>query len=337
MGRSLRTSIALGILSIVVVGCSPPPPPEEPVLTADPPVGGAEGLAQGTANTELQRAIAYIKNSKFEDAKKHLEVALTEKPDHAEANFYMGVATEMLGDKKAAEGFYKKAIDKDPALLDAATNLAALYLEDPARPDEAIPVLSKALEKAPDDPSLNQNLAIAYGLKKDYANAAKAYDKALSKGENAQMRFEYGALMFEANEMPKAAEQLGKAIPGIKDAQTLVLMARMLGRAEAYADCVRAFDAAIATKNEPEWLVRRGACKHELKDEAGARADYEAATKADPKFVAGYYYLGMSYAMDKKSRASAIQALQTAAKLGEGTELGKKAKEKLKEVSKQKP
>jgi tetratricopeptide (TPR) repeat protein len=336
MGRSKRTLIAFGFLSIVG-GCTPPPPPEDPVLTADPPVGGAEGLASGTANTELQRAIAYIKNSKFEDAKQHLEKVLAQKADHAEANFYMGVATEMLGDKKAAEGFYKKAIEADPALLDAATNLAAIYLEDPARPDEAIQLLKKALEKVPDDPALNQNLAIAYGLKKDYVSAAKAYDTALAKGENAQMRFEYGALMFEAKEMPKAAEQLKKAIDGIKDADSLVKIARMLGRAEAYADCVRAFDAAIKIKNEPEWIVRRGLCKSELKDEPAARADFEAAIKADPKLAAAHYYLGMSLGLDKKSRAAALASLEKAAQLGEGTDLGKKAKAELEKLKKQKP
>lgn len=336
MGRSKRTLIAFGFLSMAV-GCSPPPPPEDPVLTADPPVGGAEGLATGAASTELQRAIAYIKNSKFEDAKKHLEKALADKPDHAEANFYMGVATEMLGDKKAAEGFYKKAFTIDATLLDAAINLTAIYLEDPARPDEAIAVLQKALEKAPDDAPLHQNLAIAYGLKKDYASAAKAYDAALAKGENAQMRFEYGALMFEAKDMPKAAEQLKKAIDGIKDADSLVKIGRMLGRAEAYADCVRAFDAAIKIKSEPEWMVRRGLCKSQLKDEPAARADFEAAIKADPKFAAGHYYLGMSLSLDKKTRASALAALEQAAKLGEGTDLGKKARAEHEKLKKQKP
>jgi Tfp pilus assembly protein PilF len=337
MGRSQRTLIAFGFLTLLG-SCSTPPPPQEPVLTADPPVGGAEGLSSSTANTELQRAIAYIKNAKYDEAKTHLETALAEKPDHAEANYYMGVATEMLGDKKAAEGFYKKAIAGDPALLDAATNLAAIYLDEPARPDEAIPVLKKALEKVPDDPALNQNLGYAYGLKKDIPNASKAYELALTKGDSPQLRFAYGALLFDANEMPRAAEQLKKALDGTKDdPPMLVTLGRMLGKAGAYADCVRAFDAALKSKTDPEWLVRRGTCKHELKDEPAARADYEAATKADPKFVAGYYYLGMSYSLDKKYTVQAVAALEKAATLGEGTELGKNAKEKLKELRTRKP
>lgn len=336
MGRSKRAFVAFGILA--VVGCSSTPPPEEPVLTADPPVGGAEGMSTGAANSELQRAIAYIKNAKYEDAKTHLAAALAEKPDLAEASYYMGVANEMLGDKAAAETFYKKALEGDPSLVEAATNLAAIYLDDPARPDDAIAVLTKALAKVPDDAALNQNLAYAYGLKKDYANASKAYDAALARSESAQIRFSYGALLFDANEMPKAAEQLKKALDGTKDdAPMFVTLGRMLGKAGAYADCVRAFDAALKIKTDPEWLVRRGTCKHELNDEPGARLDYEAATKADPKYAAAYYYLGMSHSLEKKSRVVAIASLDKAAKLGEGTDIGKNAKEKLKELSKQKP
>jgi len=336
MGRSKRAFVAFGIAAFV--GCSSTPPPDDPVLTADPPVGGAEGMSAGAANGSLQRAIAYIKIAKYDEAKTHLDAALAEKPDHAEANYYMGVTTEMLGDKKAAETFYKKALEHDPSLIEAATNLAALYLDDPARPDDAIAVLTKALAKMPDDASLNQNLAYAYGLKKDYANAGKAYDAALAKAENPQIRFAYGALLFDAGEMAKAAEQLKKALDGTRDdAPLFVTLGRMLGKAGAYADCVRAFDAALKIKTDPEWLVRRGTCKHELHDEPGARGDYEAATKADPKYAAAHYYLGMSYTLEKKSRVLAIAALQQAAKLGEGTDIGKNAKEKLKELSKQKP
>ncbi|MEZ4298172.1 MAG: tetratricopeptide repeat protein [Polyangiaceae bacterium] len=334
----MRAFLAFTLLTMAA-GCSPPPPPEDPVLTADPPAGGAEGLAASAANTELQRAIAYIKNEKFEEAKKHLEAALAERPDHAEANYYMGVTTEMLGDKKAAEGFYSKAIAADPALVDAATNLAALYLDEPARPDEAIAVLKSALKSVPDDAALHQNLGYAYGLKKDYENAGKEYEAALAKSDTAQVRFAYGALLFEAGDMEKAAVQLRKALDGTTDdVPMIVTLGRMLGKAKAYADCVRAFDMALKSKTDPEWLVRRGTCKHELSDEDGARQDFEAATKADPKFAAAFYYLGMSYALNlKRYKPQAILALQQAVKAGEGTDIGKKAAEELKKVKQQKP
>ncbi len=335
MGRSKRAFVTLSI--VAAVGCSSTPPPQDPVLTADPPVGGAEGLASGTVNTEVQRAIQYIKNSSFDEAKAHAEKALAEKPDHPEANFLMGVAVEHLGDKKAAEEWYKKAIKLDPSLVDASLNLGALYLDPPPRPDEAIAVLKAAAEKAPDAFDVQTNLAYAYALKNDYANASKAYDAALAKKEDVDTRFAYGALLLDAKEIPRATEQLRKALEGTKDPVLAAKLGHLFGEAAAWADCVRAFDMAITAKKDADTLVRRGLCKHGAKDETGAREDYDAATKVDPKYATAYYYLGLNYSEEKKGRVNALAALDKAAKLGAGTEIGKRAKDKYTELAKQKP
>ncbi len=335
MGRSKRTFVALSV--VLAVGCSSTPPPQDPVLTADPPVGGAEGLASGTVSTEVQRAIAYIKNSSFDEAKAHIEKALAEKPDHPEANFLMAVAVEHLGDKKAAEDWYKKALSFDPGMTDASLNLGAMYLDPPARPDEAIAVLKAAAEKAPDAFDVQTNLAYAYALKNDYANASKAYEAALAKKEDVDTRFAYGALLVDAKEMPRAAEQLRKALDGTKDPGTAAKLGHLFGEAGAWADCVRAFDMVIAAKKDADTLVRRGLCKHGAKDEAGAREDFDAATKVDPKYATAYYYLGLNYADEKKSRVNALAALDKAVKLAPGTDIGQRAKKKYDELAKQKP
>jgi Flp pilus assembly protein TadD len=313
---------------------APQQAPVEP-LVADPPAGSEEAAAESSSGTELQRGVAYIKNERWEDAKTHLTKALELQPDSAEAAYYLGVASEKTGDRKGAEEAYKRALKSDPALAEAALNLAAIYLEEPARPDEAIAALKPALAKAADPSPLHQNLAYAYGLKKDVANASKHYEAALAKGDSAQVRFAYGAMLFDAKEMDKAAAQLKKALAGAgADPALLATLGRMLGSAGAYAECVQAFDRAIKAKPEvAELYVRRGTCRHELKDEKGARADYEAAIKADPKFAPAHYYLGMSLLVDKKIQAAAA-ALEQAAKLGEGTEMGKRAREKLKEIGK---
>lgn len=335
MGRSKRAFLSLVVAA--VCGCSSTPEAKDPVLTADPPVGGAEGLASGTANTEIQRAMEYITNQKFEDAKTHLEAALAEKPDHPRANYLMGVTVENLGDKKAAETYYKKSLAIDPTQADVATDLGALYLEDPARPDEAIAVLQPAAEKSPDAFNLHTNLAYAYALKKDYANASKAYDQAFAKKEDAEMRFVYGAMLVDANEPARAAEQFQKSLAATKDPALAAKIGHMSGKVGDWAGCAKAFDMVIAAKPEADWYVRRGLCKHGAKDGPGERADYEAAIKVDPNYATAYYYLGMSYADEKKSRVSAVAALEKASKLGANTDIAKKAKDKLKELAKQKP
>jgi Tfp pilus assembly protein PilF len=323
----------LPIAGLVLSGCSAaPPPPSEP-LTADPPLGSTSADT-GVAETELERGIAYLKNERPEEAKTHLEKSLQLKPS-GDANYYLGLAREKLNDKPGAEEAYKKALAIDGKLAEAAANLGAIYLDDPPRPDEAIAVLQAALAKSPGDARLGQNLAYAYGLKGDVAGASKQYDSVLARGDDAMIRFAYGTMLFEHKELDKAAEQLKKALAGLKDdAPLLVTVGRMLGGSKAFGDCITAFDRAIKLKaTEPEWFVRRGTCRHEVKDEAGAQDDFRAAIKVDPKFAAAHYYLGLSLLGEKK-RAGGIASLEKAAALG--GDIGKAAKERVDALSKKK-
>lgn len=339
LAANWRPAQMLGALGIAaLIGCSSTPPPEEPVLTADPPVGSPEALSDSKVQTEVERAVQYIKNKDFAEAKKHLESALAEQPDHASANHYMGIVNDMLGDKQAAEKHYKMALAADPNLVESAQNLAVIYLEaDPPAADKAIEVLKKALERAPDDEGLNGNLAYAYGLKKDIPAASAAYERSLKKAESAERRYAYGALLLESGDKKKAAEQLGKALDATKDdVEMLASLGLLLGSAGGYADCVRAWDRALAVKVTAEWQVRRGICRHELGDEKAARADYDAAIKTDPKFAAAYYYLGVSHSLEKGGWGAAVAAIEKAVALGGETDIGKRAKTKLDELKKKK-
>jgi Flp pilus assembly protein TadD len=315
-----------------LAGCAQEPPPKEPQLTADPPLTSAAD--DGAVQTELERGIAYVKNEKFAEAKDHFKKAIGIKPTPT-AWTYLGVTEERTGDRAAAEEAYKSALKLDPGFAEAAQNLSALYLDEPARPDEAIAVLKPALEKTKDTARLLQNLGYAYGLKGDVEAASKAYEAALAKGDDPQIRYQYGALLVEKKQLDKAAEQLKKAVDGVKDdTALLVSVGRLLGASKAFGDCVKAFDKAIAVKaTEAEWFVRRGTCKHELKDEDGAQKDYEQGVKVDPKFPAAHYYLGLSFLTQKK-RLFATRELEKAAELGKGSPIGKAAQEKLDELSK---
>src|SRR5262249_44591724 len=152
------------VLAAFLVGCSTAPP-KEPPLVADPPEGASEGPQHAAINTEVERGIAFIKNEKYDDAKQHLQKAIAQDPKNATAHAFLGIALEKTGDKAGAEASYKTALGLDPGLGDAAENLSALYLDDPARPDEAIAVLKPALQKSPDNTKLLVNLAYAYALK----------------------------------------------------------------------------------------------------------------------------------------------------------------------------
>ncbi len=316
------------------LACASAKPPVEEPLAADPPLSGAAALESSQGRTELERGVTYLEGDKVEEAMKHFELALASDPNLADAHFYLGVCKEKLGDKLGAEDGYKRALELDPKALGAAQNLGAMYLDDPSRTDDAIAVLAAAAKIAPEDAGIQSNLGFAYARKKDVEHASAAFAAAIAKADSASLRLAYGELLLEANKLDQAAEQLKKGLALVADdVPLLATFARDLGHAKAFGDCVAGWDRAIKLKaDEAEFFVRRGLCKHELSDEAGARKDYEAAIKLNASFAAAHYYLGMSYVADKR-RAQAMAELDKAKKLGEGTPIGKQAADKLKELS----
>jgi Flp pilus assembly protein TadD len=330
--RAVRIPAWCVAAAVAVAACGgSEPPPRDPDLVADPPMGGAEGPAEGAAVTDFQRAEAYIKNERWADAKTYLERSLAVQPKNAQAQYYMGLVREKEGDTAGAEKSYKAALELDPALAEAAQNLAAIYLStNPPRVDDAIPPLRQALAKAPDDVGLLQNLGYALGLKGDVEGASKAYEAALKKRDSVELHFAYASMLSDAKQYDKAATHLKKVLEATKDdAALLATVGRMLAFGKAFGDCVAAFDRALKLKSDdPEWFVRRGTCRHELGDESGAMSDYQAALKVKPDYAAAHYYAGLSLFASRKPQ-SAQAAMEKAVQYGGDTSVGKAAKEKL--------
>lgn len=325
----------VGLCAAMIEACGPPQQAVTPDLDADPPPGVTAGT--GTATSELQRGIAHVKKERYADARPHLEKARELDAKNPEILFYLGLVKAETGDVPGAEAAYRDALKLDPKFIEASENLGALFLGEPARPDEAIAVLNEALKIAPDNVRLMQNLAFAYGLKGDVEGASKQYEAALAKGDDGRLRFAYGSFLFDAKKFDKAAEQLKKVLEKTADDDVAMLatLGLLLGQSKAFGDCVTAYDRALKVKPEAERFVRRGRCKHELGDKPGAKTDYEAAVKTDAEFAPAHYYLGLSL-LDEKKRQSAITEFEKASKVGAGTPIGKLAKDKLDALNAQK-
>jgi Flp pilus assembly protein TadD len=277
---------------------------------------------------EVSRGVAAIKANDFKTAKAALEKALEKNPKDGTASYYLGVSLENLGDKQGAEKRYQDAIAYAPDLAEASINLGALYL-DMNRPDDAITVTRAALVRRPTDPVLHANLAFALRAKGDKEGAAAEYQKASgAMNDNPELRVGYAELLLDLGRKDQAAAELKRTLDAAGSNRPLLAsVGRLLGAAGAYADCVAAFDRAIAAGDHAELRVRRGVCRHELKDEAGAKADYEAALKLDPKFPPAHYYLGESL-LDAGKKAEGIKELDLAAAAAPTSEIGKKARER---------
>jgi tetratricopeptide (TPR) repeat protein len=338
----MKTALGIGCtvvwLALGACGGSAPPPQEPSSPTTPPPLppsmGGASPAdtspspaTSDKGGPEVDRAIASIKANDFRSAKAACEQALHKNPKNGMASYYMGVALENLGDKPGAEQQYKNAMTHAPDVAEAAVNLGALYL-DGKRWDDAVDVTQKGLAKRPDDPALHANMAFALRGKGDKTGASAEYERAIKVvGDNAELRFAYGTLLLEMGNKPKAATELKGALASAGSNRALLAsIGRLLGAAGAFAECVSALDKAIAAGDDVELRVRRGLCRHSLKDESGAKSDFEAALKIDPKFGPAHYYLGASL-LATGNAMQAVKEFEAAAAANPQSELGKKAKE----------
>ncbi len=343
--KAALASIALAVV-LSACGSSTPspssPPPASTSATPLPPsmAGGSSSPSSGSSaaekgGPEVDRAVAAIKAGDFRSAKGALEQALHKNAKNGAAAYYMGVVLENLGDKPGAELKYKDAMTYAPEIAEAAVNLGALYL-DQSKWDEAIGVTQKGLAKRPDDPALHANMAVALRGKGDKDGALAEYEKAVKVvGDNPELRFAYGSLLLEVGNKAKAAAELKAALSSAGSNRALLAsIGRLLGTAGAYADCVSALDKAISAGDDPELRVRRGLCRHSMKDEAGAKSDFEAATKLDPKFGPAHYYLGEALLASGQA-AQAAKEFDAAASHAPQSELGKKAKDQAEAARKQ--
>ena len=313
-------------------GCGhAPPQAPPPMLVADP--APAEGGPPGAGVADYDRGVAMIEKQAYAEAIPYLDKAIAAQPNNAEAVYYRALASDQLGKREEAISGYQKAISLDDKLSVARVNLAAIYLEEPVQAQKAVAVLKPALEIDPKAPDIRENLAFAYATLGDVDKAAAQYEAALAIKPATRIHFAYAELLFGAKRLDDAAAQYQKALPGYaKDLKHTVFVAHRLAKSKAYDACVGAFTSAIALKgDEPGFYLHRGLCRHELKQEEEARADYRKAIEINDKFQPAYYFLGVSYSAAKK-RGKAQWALNKALEINRTNWAGKKAAEQLKRL-----
>lgn len=339
--RALNRWALAGAFALSCAACAgTPKPPPDPELDADPPQNDAAGIQHGAAQTDYQRALAYIDNSKWDEAKLLLTKVLTTSPDNADAHAYLGFVLEKQNEPAEAEKSYLAALALKPGLVMAALNVSGMYLTaKPPRLDDALKHLEKAVAVVPDDVGLLANLGHARAGKGDVAGSAKAFQSAIAKGDSLDLRLALANVYFDGKQFEQAVPHAKKVLDMAKgnDPNIFVSVGFMFTAGEAFDSCVTAFDRAIKLKGtEPDWFVRRGLCKARLHNEDAAAEDFQAAIRLQSKFAPAYYYLGVIQHHQQKLD-SAEFSFQKAVEYGKDTSIGKLASKKLREMKSGKP
>lgn len=324
-----------GALALLVSACSSTPPAKEPdpSLEEKPAQGDPDPNAVAAASSaKVQQGIDAIQKEDFAGAKAVLSEARKEAPNDAQAAYYLGVALQSLGEP-AARAEYEAALKLDPKLTEASVNLSQIQLEA-GDADQALGTIDAALKTAPKHPDLLLNRAIALEAAGKKEEALKAYgDASAAKPDDVELRIAYADLLRQNGKGEEAVAELRKALSS-EDPTLLAAAARQFGLNKAFSDCVAALDKAIKLKSSADLLVRRGVCRHEVKDDAGAQADYQAALAVDGNFAPAHYYMGMH--LRTKDKKKALEHLDKAATLAKAEGVGPAAKREADELRKKK-
>lgn len=310
-------------------GSSTPPP-----ATADnpPPLDDDDSAAAAPApasSGKVKEGMDAIQAGDFAKAKTVLEEAAKENPKDPQAQYYLGVANEGLGDGKTAAEHYKAAIALDPKLTEASINLSGVLL-DLNDAEGSLSVVNAGLKAAPKNPSLLRNKAVALDATGS-KEAVPAFKAAVAAAPNdKEIHYLYAETLARSGDKAAAMTEL-KGLVSADDIAVLASVGRLLGKLKAFDECVSALDNAIAKKDAAELRVDRGLCKHGKKDDKGAAADFEAAVAADAKFAPAHFYLAQNK-RDSGDKKGAKAEFEKAASLDPSGKLGAAAKKELSEL-----
>jgi Flp pilus assembly protein TadD len=333
--RALLTALSSSWLALAACSSTPQPvTPEEPPPLDEPAPKKPKSDAVVAPSSELvKQGMDAIQKQDFATAKTVLSDAVAKDAQDPQAAFYLGVALDGLGELPAAMAQYKKALQLDPKLVEAAVNLSGAQYEQKDAAG-ALATAEQGLKANPKSPELLVNRALSLEAlgKKDEAMAA--YGAAVkARPDDAQLRITYAEYLAAAGKRDDALTEL-RAVQNVDDPTLLSALGVRFGRLKAFPDCVAAFDKAIKLKDNADLHTRRGVCRHDFGDDAGAQADYDAAIKLDDKFAPAYYYLGRH--LEKKDKKKALEALDRAQKLDPSGPIGKQAKEAAEALKKKK-
>lgn len=259
---------------------------------ADEPVVGEEAPS-AAGSPELRRATALLEAGDAAGAKRELDAILAKDAKSAAAHYYLGVATEKLGQRGDATAHYERALAIDPKLEEAAVNLSALHL-DAQKYDEALKVARAGLAQNGKSAPLRLNEGLALAATGKSAEGLVAMEQAaqLAPG-NAMVLLTVGQALGQAKRRDEAIARLEAAGRAAGDDRGVLASAAFeLKGLGAFAPCITLLDKAIGLKDAAELRTYRALCKLGTADKAGALADLEAATRAEPEFAPAHFYLG---------------------------------------------
>ena len=220
-------------------------------------------------------------------------------PENARAHYNFGLALYQAGRRGEATKQYEEALRLRPDYAEAHNNLGVALIEA-GEIAQARAQYNAALQLKPDYAEAHNNLGVALGEAGEIAQARAQYEEALRlKPDYAEACNNLGMILERSGQPAEAVARLEEAVRFQPDyAEAYLALGNALVQTGHLAQGIEAFERALRLKpgNQAEVHNNWGSALFNAGDAQGAITHYEAALRADSRYVAAHFNLANTFA-----------------------------------------
>ena len=155
----------------------------------------------------------YVVLQRENEALEVLEKALETSPDDPDANYWLGITHQAIGNFEQAEHYLRRTIALSPEREDAYNALGYFFAELGTNLDEAVSLIQKALKKSPANGAYLDSLGWAYFKQGKLNDALKQLEKAaLYMPDNVELQDHLGEVYLKKGRKKEAVAAWQRAI-----------------------------------------------------------------------------------------------------------------------------
>ena len=155
----------------------------------------------------------YVALEREDEAIDVLEKALEILPDNPDANYWLGIAYQEIGNFEQAEHYLRRTITLSPEREEAYNALGYFFAEHGTNLDEAVKLIQKALKKSPANGAYLDSLGWAYFKQGKLNDALKQLEKAvLYMPDSVEIQDHLGEVYLKKGRKKEAVAAWQKAI-----------------------------------------------------------------------------------------------------------------------------
>lgn len=219
----------------------------------------------------------------FEEGRTVFETVVKYKQDDATCWYYLGTCYDNIGDYLHAETAYKTVIELREDYIDAYNNLAILYLKT-HKPEKAIDLALKTLEKDPESAKTNYLVGTTYLALRDTENCILYLSKAAELNpSNAQTFNNLGTAYLSAGNHDAALENYLKATElDLVNPITYYNIGSILQIQNKNAEACKYFEQAYAIEPSAQYIVSLALSEYKSDQFEKAIEHYQYLTEKFP-------------------------------------------------------